>query len=300
MSSRAANRAKRHGPDLTGDDDNDSDYGNRPSPRKKQKISSSKSSRPKAKKRSRGYAGSDVDEEDEEFSDEEEDELEEISDEDEEDQPIYASGRAGRKSAVTRAKYEEPATDDDLEEEEITPAARRRTMKREVAASDDDDEGENAPHRAHEEQKSLLVKLKVPRSSLQATTQRQTRARTSSKVEQPALEYGLRRSSRATHEDVVFDDRIERTGSFTGTTAGRATRASKRLETVSPSTERLPQLLEKEEAVVEDILTTDLVMEEDAEGEVVGDICASIAGFWLMFPLCQDDLAAEIEASTLR
>jgi len=263
-------RTKRHGPDLTGDDNDDEDYGNRPSPRKKQKTNSQRSSRPKTKRRDR-YGGSDVDDEDEEFSEEEEDEIDEISDEDEEEQPVYASGRRGRKSAAaTRTKYEEPATDDDeleQEEEEVKPVSKKRTFKREVAASDEE-EGENAPRQASEEHKHLLVKLKVD-TSLLGKPQRSARARTSSKIEPSALEYGLRRSSRTTHEEPTFDNRTERTGSITGSTTGRPTRASKRLNTISPLAERLPQLDEREEAAPEDILTTDLVMDEDAEGEVV-------------------------------
>jgi len=291
-------KTKRHGPDLTGDDNDDEDYGNRPSPRKKQKTNSQRSSRPKAKKRDR-YGGSDVDDEDEEFSEEEEDEVDEVSDEDEEEQPVYASGRRGRKSAAaTRTKYEDPATDDDeleIEEEEVKPVSKKRTFKREVAASDEE-EGETAPHQASEEHRHLLVKLKVD-TSLLAKPQRSTRARTSSKTEHSALEYGLRRNSRTTHEDPTFDNRTERTGSITGSTTGRSTRASKRLNTTSPLAERLPQLDEIEEAAPEDILTTDLVMHDDAEVEVVSPVLTAYMSISLMTLLCQDELASEVDVN---
>jgi hypothetical protein len=264
---------KRHGPDLTGDDQEDDDYGNRPSPRKKQKMARpSRSSQPKSKKRSGGrrYGGSDI-EDDDDLGDEDSEDLSEDLVSEESDEPIeYESGRKGRKAAVKISKYQEPATDDDEFEEsedEVKPKIKKRLQQRQrtIAASD---ESEVLQSGSDNEKRQLIVKLKaLPRDA------RSMRSRTSSKTTVAAPEhiYGTRRSSRTAPQEHVQDRQSERGRSVSGEQSRRSKRASKRLTTASPVEERIPPIIPEaeEDDQQHEILKSDVVMEADAEGEPV-------------------------------
>jgi hypothetical protein len=275
---------KRHGPDLTGDDEEDDDYGNRPSPRKKQKTArpSPKSSRPKPKKRSGGrrYGGSDIEDDDDLDDDDEDDLSEDLASEEEEDALEYESGRKARKAAVKVSKYQEPDTDDDEfggldeSEEEVKPKVTKRLKQRQrtIAASDEDEV--QAQSGSDNERPTLIIKLKANLKELApAPESRSMRSRTSSKTTAAPPEhiYDTRRSSRAALQEHTQDQQSERGRSISGEQPRRGTRGSKRLATTSPVEERIPTMIPEaeEESQHHHLLKSDVVMEADAEGEPV-------------------------------
>lgn len=137
-------------------------------PRSSKKPRPSRGSRPGGgPKKSHRYRGSDIDDDDEILSDSMAEESFGDDDSEGEDAPVNAAGRRTRKAARTHQNYRESSADEEAEDVVV----------------DSEDAGEAAED-PEEPSGRRLVKLKVPKTSVEGTARRATRASTADAEEE--------------------------------------------------------------------------------------------------------------------